>query len=113
MKKLFTCILLVLFAMNVSSGERLFGEEEKSNYSYGKIVSVSGNSVTISEAIYNEDTDKETFEEIMYSVAPDAVLENTTSIDSLSPGQEVDIEYVEKEGKKTANYLYAYTVKEE
>jgi hypothetical protein len=113
MKKLLACMLVILFGMSMGLSEMSFGQEEETDYSYGKVVSVKGNSITISEVIYDENADEETYQEVTYTITQDAKLENVSSIDTLEAGKEVDIEYVEKDGEKIAIYLYVYTGKEE
>ena len=113
MRKIFACVLVTIFAISVGMAGVSFGQEEETSYGYGKVVSVTGNSITVSEVMYNEDSDEEIAQEVTYTVTQDAKLENVSAIDAIEAGKEVDIEYVEKDGKKEANYIYVYIEKEE
>ncbi len=113
MKKVFVCVLAALFAMSTGMSGLSFGQEEEANYGYGEVVSVTGNSITISEVAYDEDTGETAYQETTYTITQDAELENISSIDVLETGKEVDIEYVEKDGKKEITYIYVYTGEEE
>ena len=108
MKKMPVCMLVIVLVMSIWLSEISFGQEEETNYGYGKVANVSGSSITISEVIYDEDTDEEIYKEATYTIAPDAELENISSIDVLETGREIDIEYVEKDGKKTITYIYVW-----
>ena len=77
-----------------------------------EVANVSGESITINEVTYNEETGEEAYEEVTYTIMQDAELENVLSIEALEEGKEVDIEYVEKDGKKVINYIYVYTGEE-
>lgn len=112
MKKLFTCVLVILFAVGAGLTAASFAQDELTNYGYGKVVSVTGNSITISEAAYDEDLDEETYQETTYTVTEDADLENISSVGAFEGGEEVDIEYIEKDGKRQINYIYVYTSEE-
>ena len=112
MKKLFTCILAILFVVSIGRSEISFGQEKETNYGYGKVASVLGESITISEVVYNEDTGEETYVEGTYTITQDTELENISSIDALEVGKEVDIEYVEKDGKKIVSSVYVYIYEE-
>jgi hypothetical protein len=71
-------------------------------FSYGTVVTASIASMKISE--YDFETD--TSEEINYEVATDVKLENVNSIDDIKQGDEVEIEFVIRDGKRTAVSIY-------
>jgi len=89
----------------ISAPETL--EDEKS-FSYGVVVSTGDNTVTIGEYTYDVDTEEEKTQEVTYQVSPNVELENVTALKDIKAGGEVDIEYVEKGGKKEATYIYVY-----
>lgn len=77
-------------------------EAAEGQFSYGTVVTASTTSMKISE--YDFETD--TSEEINYDVAADVKLENVNSIDDIKQGDEVEIEFVMKNGKRTAVSIY-------
>jgi hypothetical protein len=108
MKKLFMFVLLVLFAGTMVSANS-FAQEGETILAYGEVVSVSGNSITINEVLYDEDTDIETFRETTYTLSADATINNVGSLEEIDTGKEVDIEYRETDGGKQATNIYVYT----
>lgn len=73
-----------------------------SEFTYGTVVSVSAGNMKISE--YDFETD--TSEEVTYDVAQDVKMENVKSIGDVREGDEVEIEYLVKGGKRTAVSIY-------
>lgn len=71
-------------------------------FSYGTVVTASPEAMKISE--YDFETD--TSEEVDYTVAKDVKLENVNSINDVKQGDEVEIEFVMKDGKRTAVSIY-------
>lgn len=82
-------------------------EDEKS-FAYGVVVSTGDNTITIGEYTYDVDTEEEKTQEVTYQVVPNVELENVTVLKDIKTGGEVDIEYIEKDGKKEATYIYVY-----
>lgn len=73
-----------------------------SQFTYGTVVLSSPQTIKISE--YDFETD--TSEDITYDVASDMKLENVKSISDIKEGDEVEIEYLMKAGKRTAISIY-------
>lgn len=73
-----------------------------SQFTYGTVVSCSAQTMKISE--YDFETD--TSEDVTYDVAPDVKMENVKSISDIKEGDEVEIEYLMKDGKRTAVSVY-------
>ena len=88
MKKVFACMVVTIFAISTGMAGVSFGQEEETNYGYGRVVSVTGNSITVSEMMYDEDTGEEITQEVTYTITQDAELENVPSIDVLEAGKE-------------------------
>jgi len=109
MKKMFACVSVMFFVMSMVSGKMVFGQEE-AKHSCGTVASVSGDNITVSEFIYSETSGEEAYQDVIYTVSKDAELDNIPSLEVLKDGVEVDIEYVEKEGKKEASYIFVYDV---
>ncbi|MFH1845997.1 MAG: hypothetical protein ABH869_00350 [Candidatus Omnitrophota bacterium] len=113
MKKLLKCMLVTsMISMLAFQGVSFSQEEtaeEDMNATYGTVVEVSGDSVIISE--YNYETDE--LVNVTYHVAEDAEMENLESFAELEEGSDVDIEFVELDGKNVIKYIYVYVDEEE
>ena len=113
MKKLFLTYLVMVFsAVTFLSGVSFGQENSELYYSYGVVIAASGESVTVEETSYNEDTGEEIVEEVTYTIAPDGEVENVESIAAIAVGSEVGIEYSLKEGDKEISYISVYTDEE-
>ncbi|MFH1877970.1 MAG: hypothetical protein ABH883_04110, partial [Candidatus Omnitrophota bacterium] len=97
MKKLLFAGLAVLVAVFALANYTAFSQEEEVKYSYGIVSQAGSGTITINEVDYNEDTGEETTMDIVYTVGPDAQIENAASITEIKTGSEVDIEYVEQD----------------
>ncbi len=114
MKKLFFVLSLLLAFSLVSSQAMLFAQDEPlaattptepltdSQFTYGTVISVDPAVIKISE--YDFETD--TSEDVTYDVSPDVKCENVNSIKDVKEGDEVELEYVIKDGKRTAISIY-------
>ena len=110
MKKIMCICITALMVVCLMAGARSYGQEEESGiYTYGTVVSVSGDTLTINEVFYDEDTGEELTETVSYKVLPETKIENAASITEIKAGKEVDIEYLEKDGKNQVTYLYVYS----
>jgi hypothetical protein len=106
MKRSFIALLAILAFLAVSPRAVLFSQEEITNYSYGEVVSISGDTIVIEEISFDEETGEETTETIEFDIAPNIELEGLETLTDIGPGAELEIEYVEQEGKKVAIYVY-------
>lgn len=71
---------------------------EEMNYSYGKVFRVSPQEISVTE--YDYEKDQEINES--YTIDPAIELQNIPSLDRLAAGDEVEIYYDNKNGKKIA-----------
>ncbi len=99
LRSLFSVVLPLLFLANVS-----FAQEEEL-YSYGTVVTVTPTEMTIEK--YDIETDAETNESFVLDA--NTKFENNTSVTNIKAGDQVDIYYVEKEGKKVATDVITFT----
>ena len=113
MKRLLACVLIMLFVAGMALGGTSFAQEEETISVYGRVVSVEGNTITISEVMYDEEMDEENYREATYTITENVELENIDWVEALEAGKEVDIEYTEKDGGKEISYIYVYTGEEE
>ena len=74
---------------------------DEMNYSYGKIFDIKPQEITITEYDYEKDQEIN----VAYAVAPAMELQNISSFNDLAVGEEVEIYYSEKDGKKTATII--------
>ncbi len=114
MRKLFFTVSLVLAFSFVSSQAVLFAQDEpatpavpeealtESQFTYGTVIAVDAAVIKISE--YDFETD--TSEDVTYDVSPDIKCENVNSMKDVKEGDEVEIEYVMKDGKRAAISIY-------
>jgi len=72
--------------------------EEEPDYTFGTVKSVTADQIVILEFDY--DSEKEV--EAAYGIDPKAELGDVASVSEIQPGDEVDIDYVARDGKKTA-----------
>ena len=108
MKRGSVIVFLAVCMIVLSSGGMLFAEENESLYTFGTVVGVTENSITIEEVTYDGENDVEIIEETVYELMDDTKVENVESIGEIQQGNEVDLEYVESDGKNKAVYIYAY-----
>ena len=101
MKALASLALACLLTVSVSGV--CAAEEGELDYSYGTVVKVDldGRTVVISEY----DWEKESDIEVTYYIDKGAAFKNFTSLEELAAGSSVDIDYVERNGKKTATLI--------
>ena len=94
-------VLVLGFLMCSVSGVSLAQEEEKTEYSWGKVSSASSSQIVVREYDYDSDEDVD----VTYTIDPKAELKNVDSLKSIAVGDSVDIEYVVKDGKKVAKVI--------
>ena len=98
---------LTIFAFLAAFPQTAVFSQEETDYVFGTVTEISGDTIIIEETSYDDDTGEETTETVEYIIAPDVALDGIGSLTDLKPGAEVDIEYVEEEGKKKAVYIYS------
>ncbi|KJJ84283.1 secreted protein [Candidatus Omnitrophus magneticus] len=86
--------------------------KEQKNYAYGTVAVISGDSLTLKEVTYDEETWEEKVEEVAYKIAPDVEVDNVESIQKVKAGDKIDVEYIEKNGNKDIKYIYVYEEEE-
>ena len=92
------CGLLATAGVGLSTAEEVAEEPE---YTFGTVKSVSGDQLVINE--YDYDTGEE--KEATYAIDPAVELHNVAAVSEIAVGDEVDIDYLDKGGKKTAIVL--------
>jgi len=78
---------------------------EEDKFSFGKVIAVADTQITVKEYDFTKDADVET----AYSITKETELGNINAIADLKAGDDIVIDYVEKEGKRVVTTL----VKEE
>ncbi len=103
-----TMILAVLLLVGVALvGVRLSvaQEADTDKFSFGKVVSIAADQVTVKEYDFAKDADVE----VVYTTTAETELGNVNAVADLTAEDDVVIDYVEKEGKRVVTTL----VKEE
>jgi hypothetical protein len=105
MKKFFVAVLfflgLAVSYLPVAGAQ----EAENDKFSFGKVVSVAADAITVKEYDFAKDADVE----VAYAVTPETELGNINAVADLKASDDVVIDYVEKDGKRVVTTL----VKEE
>ena len=96
-----TGILVFAFLMCSVSGVSLAQEEEDMEYSWGTVSDVSSNRIVVTQ--YDYESSQEV--DVTYTVDPNVELKNVDSLKSISIGDNVDINYVIKDGRKIAKVV--------
>jgi len=94
-------VLVLGFLMCSVSGVSLAQEEEKTEYSWGKVSSASSSQIVVTEYDYDSDEDAD----VTYTIDPKVEFKNVDSLKSIAVGDSVDIEYVIKDGKKVVKVI--------
>jgi hypothetical protein len=114
MKKRLLMVLMVLgiasfahltpaFAQAAAPAAPAATEEDK--FSFGKVVSIADGQITVKEYDFTKDIDVEA----VYSIVKETELGNINAVTDLKAGDDVVIDYIEKDGKRQVSTL----VKEE
>ena len=98
---------LTIFAFLAAFSQTAVFSQEATDYSFGTVSDMSEDTIVIEEVSYDGDTGEETTTTVEFDIAPDVELEGIESLTDLKPGVEVEIEYIEQEGKKKAVYIYS------
>lgn len=101
MKKMILAFLMVMGI--VLAGVRLSAAQEVDNdkFSFGKVMSVAADQVTIKEYDFAKDADVE----VAYTVTSATELGNVASVKDLVADDDVVIDYVEQDGKRVVTTL--------
>lgn len=105
MKKTFLAALFLLGLVLVNLPPAAAQEAENDKFSFGKVVSVAADSITVKEYDFAKDADVE----VAYSVTSETELGNVNAVADLKANDDVVIDYLEKDGKRVVTTL----VKEE
>ena len=105
MKKFFVAVLLLLGLVLVYLPAASAQEAENDKFSFGKVVSVTADQITVKEYDFAKDADVE----VAYSVTKETELGNINAVADLKADDDIVIDYVEKDGKRMVTTL----VKEE
>ncbi|MBF0569656.1 MAG: hypothetical protein HQL18_02640 [Candidatus Omnitrophica bacterium] len=106
MKKFLIAVLAVLgFSCLVSLTPVRAQENVEDKFSFGKVVSVADQQITVKEYDFTKDADVET----TYSLTPETELGNINAVKDLAVGDDIVLDYAEKDGKRIVTTL----VKEE
>lgn len=95
MKK-FLAILGITFFLNITA--TMAQQADENEYAYGTLVNITDSEIILKEYNY----EKEEFVEMTYKIAPDVKVRNTDSLKAITPGNQVEILYSEKDGIKNA-----------
>ncbi len=108
MNKIMACLLIGLILNTFMPGNAFCQEKEDYIYTYGTVVEVTKDKITIEEVEYDEDTDEMITRNVEYRITPGTKMDNISSWKGIQKGNEVDIEYGVKEGKNEAKTIYLY-----
>ncbi len=105
MKKMFVALMLGLMFCCMMSLSVKAQEADNDMFSFGQVVAIAENQVTIKEYDFVQDSDVE----VVYGVTSETEYGNVSSISDLAVSDNVVVDYMEKDGKKIITTL----VKEE
>jgi hypothetical protein len=103
--------VLTVFLLCVFCHDAALSQEE-GEFTYGFVKTKTADSITLEETTFDDATGEEKTVEWVYYVSPETEYENAGSIADIGEGEEIDIEYAEKDGKRMAKYIYVYTLEE-
>lgn len=98
--------LAVLTLVSIPAG--MAQESGDLDFSYGTISKITGNDIVLRSYDYEKGEEVE----IAYEIDSQIVLEDVGSVEDLHVGDDVDVEYVEVDGKKTIKSLYKASITE-
>ena len=75
--------------------------DESAEFSFGTIIKVEGNTLTVSEDGYSNDTNTK----VLYVIDEETQFVNTPSLAEIKEGDTAFIDYVEKSGKRIAQNI--------
>lgn len=100
MKRCFAVIAALMFCfwLGFTPNPALAQEQEETQVSLGQVVSVSPEEIILSE--YDYDTEQAV--EVKYLVTEDTQINNVDSLEDITVGEDVNIEYVVKDDENVA-----------
>lgn len=102
MKKLMVAVILTLGLVSVAHIPVCSAQENNEDkFSFGKVVSVTAEQVTVKEYDFAKDADVE----MVYAVTPETELGNINAVTDLVASDDIVIDYVEKDGKRVVTTL--------
>jgi hypothetical protein len=104
-KTLFAALVILGLSCILNLTPARAQENDEDKFSFGKVVSVTADGVTVKEYDFAKDADVE----MSYTLTPETELGNINAIADLKTGDDIVIDYVEKDGKRKVTTL----VKEE
>jgi len=93
-------VLALFFLMCYMSGVSL-AQEEEVEYSWGRVSSLSSNQITVKE--YDYESDEEV--DVTYVIDPKVKIENVNSLEEITIGDSVGIDFVVRKDKKVAKVI--------
>ena len=93
-------VLAFLFLMCYISGVSL-AQEEELEYSWGRVSSLSSNQIIVKE--YDYESDEEV--DVTYAIDPEVKIENVNSLEEITIGDSVGIDFVVRDNEKVAKVI--------
>ncbi|MFB0561836.1 MAG: hypothetical protein ACETWM_11600 [Candidatus Lokiarchaeia archaeon] len=93
-------VLALLFLMCYMSGVSL-AQEEELEYSWGRVSSLSSNQIIVKEYDYESDEDVD----VTYVIDPKVKIENVNSLEEITVGDSVGIDFVVRDSEKVAKVI--------
>lgn len=93
-------ILALLFLMCHMSGVSL-AQEEELEYSWGKVSNLSSNQIIVKEYDYERDEEVD----VTYVIDPNVKIENVDSLEEITIGDNVGIDFVVRNSEKVAKVI--------
>ena len=94
-------LAMLMCVIVVFSSVQLFAQEEDIEYSWGVVKSIFSAQLVVIEYDYDNDEDLE----VTYSIDPKVELRGVKTLKDIVVGDELDIEYVIKDGKKVIKVI--------
>lgn len=103
MKKYFISIISSFFILSILSVSYIFAQNqnEEIDYSYGKIVNIATDKIEVTEYDYDKNEELN----VSYGLDKDIEIRNAKSLKDLSVGDNIEIDYIIINNKKTAKVI--------
>lgn len=99
------CLIALVLLGSVSLMGTLPGivsaQEEEEDYSWGIVSSVTSSQIIVKEYDYDQDKDLE----VSYAMSPNVKFEGVASLKDIKPNDDIEIDYVVKDGKRLARVI--------
>ena len=93
-------LAVLICVITVFSSNQIFAQEEDVEYSWGTVKSISSSRIIVTEYDYDNNE-----AEVAYAVDPKVELRGVKTLKDIAVGDDLDIEYVIRGGKKVAKVL--------